>query len=137
MFSAYNEIDSLRPPTPPGALSDSSTGSAERAAISFPVHLYLPNGKRICVLRGDCQTSVGRLVHEVRKWYKAHEHPIAEEQVQLVVGKMTICDMAVKLLDLFDSDDYDDPLIATAVVQHDGRSDVPSGFELRPASSDD
>ena len=122
MLSEYDEFDSLRPPSPP--LSDSSTGSAEREAISFPVHLLLQSGRLICVMRGDCRTSAGRLVHEVKKWYKDSGCPIKEDQVRLVVGKRIIRSMAVKLLDLFESHNFDDPLVVTAVVQNDDLSFV-------------
>ena len=132
MCTEYDEIDSLKPATPP--LSESSADSAGQEPVSFTVHLHLAGGARICALRGDRRTSAGRLVHEVRKWYSDLGYPISESQVRLVVGERTIRSMVVKLHDLLAAGNYDDPLVVTAVVRQVHLSDTPE--RLRPWSSD-
>ena len=119
----YEEAERVRPPTPP--LSDSSTGSAELFSLSFTVQLYVSGGTLIRTLQCDCLSSAGFLVQEVRKWYKKRGDTVAEDHIRFLVGTRPIKRMTTKLFDLINdyAHDLNEPLVVTAVVQHDGLSD--------------
>ena len=107
-------------------MSDSSTGSAERFSISFTVQLYVqPGGTLIRTLQCDHLSSAGFLVQEVRKWYKEKlTKTVAEDHIRLFWDTRPI-GMYTNLWDLINdyAVDLNEPLVVTAVVQHDGLSD--------------